>query len=205
MDEPLAALDAGRKAEILPVLERLNTASGIPIVYVTHAVSEVARLADHVVLMEHGSVVAAGPVSELLARLDVRLPVGEDAGVVLQGAIGERDPQWSLARLDVAGASFWTSDEGSPIGRRVRLRVLARDVSLSRERQTGISTLNQIPVVVDQLADDMNPSQVTVRVRLRDGPDSALLARITRRSAQVMSIAPGQALWALVKAVSLLE
>jgi molybdate transport system ATP-binding protein len=204
MDEPLAALDAARKAEILPAIERLNELSGITIVYVSHAISEVARLADHVVLMDAGQVVASGAVAELLSRLDLPLPPGEDAGVVLLGEVGALDGPWHLARLDVPGASFWTRDPALPLGHRLRLRVLARDVSLSLVEQPGSSIVNQIPAVVEAIADDAHPSQLLVRLRTREGA-SALLARVTRRSAQALALAPGQPVWAMVKSVALLD
>ena len=204
MDEPLAALDAARKAEILPAIERLNALSGITIVYVSHAIAEVARIADHVVLMEAGKTVASGPVAELLSRLDLPLPPGEDAGVVLQGAVGALDAEWQLARLDVPGAAFWTRDPALPIGHRIRLRVLARDVSLSLVAQPESSIVNQIEATVEAIADDTHPSQVLVRLRTRAGP-SALLARVTRRSAQALALAPGKAVWAMVKSVALLD
>ena len=204
MDEPLAALDAARKAEILPAIERLNALSGITIVYVSHAISEVARLADHVVLMDAGRTVAAGPVAELLSRLDLPLPPGEDAGVVLQGAVGALDAEWHLARLDVPGAAFWTRDPALPVGHRIRLRVLARDVSLSLVAQPASSIVNQVEAVVEAIADDTHPSQVLVRLRTRTGT-SALLARVTRRSAQALALAPGLAVWAMVKSVALLD
>jgi molybdate transport system ATP-binding protein len=204
MDEPLAALDAARKAEILPAIERLNALSGITIVYVSHAIAEVARLADHVVLMEAGRAIAAGPVAELLSRLDLPLPPGEDAGVVLQGEVGAIDVPWQLARLDVPGAAFWTRDPALPVGQRIRLRVLARDVSLSLVEQPLSSIVNQMPATVDAIADDTHPSQVLVRLRTRDGA-SVLLARVTRRSAQALALAPGMAVWAMVKSVALLD
>jgi molybdate transport system ATP-binding protein len=204
MDEPLAALDAARKAEILPAIERLNALSGITLVYVSHAIAEVARLADHVVLMDAGKVVASGPVGELLGRLDLPLPPGEDAGVVLQGEVGALDARWQLARLDVPGAAFWTRDPGLPVGQRLRLRVLARDVSLSLAEQPQSSIVNQVAAMVEALGDDAHPSQVLVRVRTRDGA-SVLLARVTRKSAQALALAPGQAVWAMVKSVALLD
>ncbi len=204
MDEPLAALDAARKAEILPAIERLNEASGITIVYVSHAISEVARLADHVVLMDAGKAVASGAVGDLLSRLDLPLPPGEDAGVVLQGEVGALDAAWQLARIDTPGASFWTRDPALPVGHRIRLRVLARDVSLSLVEQPGSSIINQIPATVEAIADDAHPSQVLVRVRTHTG-SSALLARVTRRSAQALALAPGLAVWAMVKSVALLD
>jgi molybdate transport system ATP-binding protein len=204
MDEPLAALDAARKAEILPAIERLSERSGITIVYVSHAIAEVARLADHVVLMEAGRAVASGPVGELLSRLDLPLPPGEDTGVVLLGEVGALDAPWHMARLDVPGASFWTRDPALPVGHRIRLRVLARDVSLSLAEQPASSIVNQIPVVVEAIADDTHPSQVLVRLRTQGGT-SVLLARVTRRSAQALALAPGLSLWAMVKSVALLD
>jgi len=208
MDEPLAALDAARKAEILPALERLNAASGIPIVYVSHAVSEVARLADQVVVMEAGRVVASGPVGELLARLDLPLPAGEDAGVVLQGVVGALDAEWQLARLDVPGAAFWSRDPGLPLGAAIRLRVLARDVSLGQAPFEASSIQNQLPAVVEAIAEDaQHPAQALVRLRtlMDEGPGTALLARVTRRAAHALELAPGRRVWAMVKSVALME
>jgi molybdate transport system ATP-binding protein len=204
MDEPLAALDAQRKAELLPYLERLHDELAIPIVYVSHAIDEVARLADHLVLMEAGRAVAAGPLADMLARLDLPLPLGEDAGVVLEGVVGERDAQWQLARLDVdaEGCSLWARDHGLPLGQRVRLRVLARDVSLTRALQAGTSIGNQLHATVEAIADDTHPALALVRVRVGSAP---LVARLTRRSAHALELAVGMGVWAQVKTVALME
>ena len=207
MDEPLAALDAQRKADILPYLERLHEALEIPVIYVSHALDEVARLADHLVLMDAGRVLANGPLADLLARLDLPLARGEDAGVVLDGVVGERDERWQLARLEVGGASgrdcsLWARDQGLPIGRRVRLRVLARDVSLTRSPQTGTSIGNQLRGTVEAIADDTHPALALVRVRVGA---VALVARLTRRSAHALELTPGMAVWAQVKSVALME
>jgi molybdate transport system ATP-binding protein len=206
MDEPLAALDAKRKAELLPYLERLHEELAIPIVYVSHAIDEVARLADHLVLMEAGRVVAAGPLADMLARLDLPLPLGEDAGVVLEGMVGERDAEWQLARLDVgeqgAACCLWARDQGLPLGRRVRLRVLARDVSITLAPQSGTSIGNQLRATVETIADDSHPGLALVRVRVGGTP---LVARLTRRSAHALALAPGMTVWAQVKSVALME
>ena len=131
LDEPLAALDAQRKAEVLPLLERLHTELAIPIVYVSHAIDEVARLAHHLVLLEQGRVLAAGPLADMLARLDLPTARGEGAGVVLDAVLAECDAHWQLARFDIGGGqSLWARDPGLASGRALRLRVLARDVSL---------------------------------------------------------------------------
>ncbi|MFT3956389.1 MAG: molybdenum ABC transporter ATP-binding protein [Piscinibacter sp.] len=208
MDEPLAALDAKRKAEVLPYLDRLHEELGIPIVYVSHAIDEVARLADHLVLMDAGRVLADGPLPDMLARLDLPVAFGDDAGVVLDAVVGERDPHWQLARLDVAGADggeacrMWSRDAGLAVGRRVRLRVLARDVSLTRTPQTGTSIGNQLRGTIEAIADDDHPALALVRVRVGTAP---VVARLTRRSAHALELAIGMPVWAQVKTVALME
>jgi molybdate transport system ATP-binding protein len=204
MDEPLAALDPKRKAEVLPYLDRLHEELGIPVVYVSHSIDEVARLADHLVLMDAGRVLADGPLPDMLARLDLPVAFGDDAGVVLDAVVGERDAQWQLARLDVDGQAcrLWSRDAGLPVGRRVRLRVLARDVSLTRTPQTGTSIGNQLRGTVEAIADDDHPALALVRVRVGSAP---VVARLTRRSAHALELAVGMPVWAQVKTVALME
>ena len=207
MDEPLAALDSARKAEILPYLEGLNAALAIPIVYVSHAMAEVSRLADHLVLLEQGRVVAQGPLAEVLARIDLPQALGDEAGVVLDGVVGARDAAWHLARLDVDGpdCGLWARDAGLAVGQRVRLRVLARDVSLTRAPQTGTSIGNQLRGCVEAIADDSHPGLALVRVRVGPSGTVPLVARLTRRSAHALGLTPGMAVWAQVKTVALAE
>ncbi|WP_298828976.1 molybdenum ABC transporter ATP-binding protein [uncultured Piscinibacter sp.] len=204
MDEPLAALDAQRKAEVLPYLDRLHEELGIPVVYVSHSIDEVARLADHLVILEAGRVLADGPLPDMLARLDLPVAFGDDAGVVLDATIGERDARWQLVRLDVDGEAcrLWTRDQGLPVGRRVRLRVLARDVSLTRTPQTGTSIGNQLRGTIEAIADDAHPALALVRVRVGAAP---VVARLTRRSAHALELAVGMPVWAQVKTVALME
>jgi molybdate transport system ATP-binding protein len=204
MDEPLAALDAQRKAELLPYLDRLHDQLGVPVIYVSHSIDEVARLADHLVLMEEGRVLADGALPDMLARLDLPVAFGDDAGVVLDGVVGERDLQWQLARLDVEGGacSLWARDQGLPVGRRVRLRVLARDVSLTRTPQTGTSIGNQLRGTIEAIADDSHPALALVRVRVGAVP---VVARLTKRSAHTLALVPGMPVWAQVKTVALME
>lgn len=204
MDEPLAALDAPRKAEVLPFLDRLHDELGIPIVYVSHAIDEVARLADHLVLMSAGRVQVDGPVADMLARLDLPVAQGDEAGVVLDGIVAERDAQWQLARLDVDGETcrFWARDQGLPVGRRVRLRVLARDVSLARSPPSSTSIGNQMHGTVEAIADDEHPALALVRVRVGTAP---VVARLTKRSAHALGLSVGAPVWAQVKTVALME
>ncbi len=199
MDEPLAALDLARKQEILPFLERLHDELEIPILYVSHAPDEVARLADYLVVLERGRAVAQGPLTEILARLDLPIRLGEDAGVVLDAVVAERDAAWRLKRVSFAGGAFWVRDSGAPLGQPVRVRILARDVSLALESHAGTSILNILPARVEQIADDAHPAQALVRLDVGGSP---LLARLTKRSVHALELAPGKAVWAQVKAVA---
>ena len=201
MDEPLAALDLARKLEFMPYLERLHRALDIPVLYVTHAPDEVARLADHIVVMDAGRAIASGPLTETLARLDLPIRLGEDAGVVLDAQVAERDTAWHLARVAFAGGSLWVRDGGQPIGQPVRVRILARDVSLALAPVSGTSIQNCLSATVRQLADDSHPALCLVQLAI--GP-SLLLARLTRRSAASLDLTPDMPVWVQIKAVALI-
>ncbi|MFP5430419.1 MAG: molybdenum ABC transporter ATP-binding protein [Gammaproteobacteria bacterium] len=200
LDEPLASLDLPRKQEILPYLERLHETLDIPVLYVSHAPDEVARLADYLVALDNGRVQASGPLAETLTRLDLPIRLGEDAGAILDGVVGEVDATWHLVRVDFAGGSLWTRDQGLAVGRRVRIRVLARDVSLAADPGTS-SIQNVLQGEVDAVSDDDHPGLVLVRMRV--GP-SLVLARLTRRAAAALDVAPGRQLWLQVKSVALM-
>ncbi len=200
MDEPLAALDLARKQEILPYLKRLHDELEIPMLYVSHAPDEVAHLADHLVVLEQGRVLASGPLGETLARLDLPIRLGEDAGVVLEGAMAERDAHWHLARIAFPGGHLWVRDSGVPVGQRVRVRILARDISLALETHDDSSILNVLPATVEQIAADTHPALALVRLNVGGVP---LVARITHRSAANLNLRPGLNVWAQIKAVAL--
>jgi len=204
MDEPLSALDLARKQEILPYLERLHDELDTPILYVSHAPDEVARLADHIVVLRDGRAVASGPLTETLARLDLPIHLGEDTGVVLDAVVAERDAQWQLARATFSGnpdAGVWVRDGGHTLGQHVRVRILARDVSLALTRHSGTSIQNILPGVVLELGDDSHPALSLVKM---DIGGVALVARLTRRSAHDLGLAPGQIVYAQIKAVALI-
>ncbi len=202
MDEPLAALDIARKMEFLPYLERLHDELDIPVVYVSHAPDEVARLADHIVLMQEGRTVAAGPLTETLARLDLPIHLGEDAGVVLRAVVVERDTAWHLARVEFPGGSLWVRDGGHAVGHAVRVRILARDVSIALAPVVGTSIQNCLPATVEQMADDYHPALSVLRLRVGGSP---LLVRLTRRSAAGLQLQPGKPVWVQIKAVALID
>ena len=200
MDEPLASLDHARKQEILPYLERLRDELEVPVLYVSHAADEVARLADHLVVMAGGRAVAQGPLSATLARLDLPIRLGEDAGAVFEATVAERDAQWHLARVEFDGGELWVRDSGVALGRKVRLRILARDVSIAASRHDDVSIMNLLPATVIAHAAEDHPSLVLVQLRIGA---TLLLARLTRRSAQRLDLAPGRQVWVQIKAVAL--
>jgi molybdate transport system ATP-binding protein len=201
MDEPLAALDSASKRAILPFLERLHDELDIPVIYVSHDPDEVARLADHLVLMEAGRVTASGPPAELLTRLDLPLARSADAEALITAEVAGHDEQDQLTELTFSGGSFMVPYRDLAVGSRVRLRVLARDVSLTLSRATDSSILNIFPVVVTERV-EQNPSQMLVRL---DAAGTTLLCRITRRSARTLGLQPGSQVFAQIKTAAILD
>ncbi len=201
MDEPLSALDSASKQDILPYLERLHRELDIPVFYVSHAMDEVARLADHLVLLEQGRVIASGELHETLARLDLPTAYYDDAGAVLDATVAQHDERYHLTRLEFSGGSLWVSKVEQPSGNRVRARVLARDVSIATQPPQGSSITNILPARIAEIRDEENDK---VMVRMMVGDSQALLSRITRRSRDLLSLASGMDVFAQVKSVALM-
>lgn len=205
MDEPLAALDHPRKQEILPYFERLHAELEIPMLYVSHAPDEVARLADHLVLLDAGRVQASGPIAEMLTRIDLPLAHEHDAAAIIEATVNELNDEFHLAQLHFPGGSFFVPDQDLAVGTKVRLRIMARDVSLTLQRQSDTSILNILPCVVEELTEEsamQTRAQLLVRLNANGVP---LLARITRKSAHALALTPGTPVFAQIKAVSLLS
>lgn len=200
MDEPLASLDSARKAEILPYLERLQSELNIPIIYVSHAIDEVARLADHMVLLESGKVTASAPTRELLTRLDLSLAHGDTASAVLTATVISHDASDHLTTVRFDGGQLAVPMSTAKIGQSLRIRVQARDVSLTLAKQTGTSILNILSATVTALSPD-SPGQLMVAL---DTGGCPLLARVTTRSAHALGLAPGLTLFAQIKGVAIL-
>lgn len=201
MDEPLAALDRKSKQEILPYLERLHDELAMPVLYVSHAQDEAARLADHLVLLDAGRVHASGRLADLRTRLDLARDLGAEADAIIEAEIAAHDETFHLSYLDFSGGRFSVARIGLPIGHQARLRVLARDVSITLQPQTGTSILNIFPALVEGLA-EKDPARMLVRLDLAGTP---LLAGITRKSAELLQLTPGRRVYAQVKAVALVE
>jgi molybdate transport system ATP-binding protein len=201
MDEPLAALDAPRKAEILPFLDRLKDAFALPVLYVTHSFGEVARLADRLVALEAGRILGQGPLSEVLARPDLPLLSGRaDAAAALDATVAGHDDARGLTRLDVGGAALLAPRLDRPAGARVRALVLARDVLIATEAPRGLSARNVLPAEVVRL-DARADGTVLAALGLAGAPVQ-LLAAVTRDAVTGLGLAPGRPVWAVVKSVA---
>jgi molybdate transport system ATP-binding protein len=202
MDEPLSALDQQSKNDILPYLEQLRDTLSTPIIYVTHSIHEVARLAHHLVVMESGKVLANGPLTDTLARLDLPIHQKENAGVVIEATIKKRDKQWHLALVEFPGGHLWVRDPGKQTGYRLRVRIMARDVSIALERQEQTSILNLLPAEVTEIVPDGHPAARLVKLKIGNTP---ILSRITARSETALRLTAGKQIWAQIKSVAVLE
>jgi len=203
MDEPLASLDPPRRHELLGYLSQLPREFGLPILYVTHQIDEVLRLADQVVVMSEGRTVASGPTLELLSDMSLQPLVGRfEAGSVLAGSIIEQLADWQLTRVDVAGQAITVAALDAPVGASVRLRIRARDVALQREVMPS-SASNQLHGTVLRLLEREGPfCAVELALQPEAHAGERLWALVTRRSAASLGLASGQAVVASFKAVA---
>ncbi len=206
MDEPLSALDSNSKREILPMIASLRQRFNIPIVYVSHALDEVARLADHLVLMERGRVLASGDIQLMLSQLDLPLARGANAESVIEAVVALHDDQFGLTYLDSLVGRFSVlkrslpMGELLPLGEKVRLLIAARDVSITLDRQRNTSILNIFPATIDQI-ETTGVAQVTIRLISNNTP---VLARLTKKSASLMNLKLGDSVYLQAKSVAIL-
>lgn len=200
MDEPLAALDWSRKQEILPWLERLRDELSVPMLYVTHSADEMARLADRVICFERGSIVAEGPLEDVL--LEHWPGQGEQgASAVVSGVVTERSSQWHTASVRAQGAVFEVADAGLGVGEAVRLRIMARDVSVALTESKDSSIRNILPAVVTAMRGIDADSHVVLTL---EAGGCRMLSRVTRRSVEALGIGVGMQLYAQVKAAAII-
>ena len=202
LDEPMAALDIARKQEILPWLERLRRELQIPVLYVTHSVDELTRLADHVVVLQQGRVLSSASPQASMVHPAVVRAVGDLAGTLTEGRVAARDEVFHLACIDSEAGPLWVRDQGLRIDQSVRLRILARDVSLSLAEHDSSTIANRLPGVIEAIDPDSHPSQALVRVRCGQ---ALVLARITHRSMQQLCLDVGSSVWCQIKSVALAD
>ncbi len=207
LDEPLASLDGPSKAEILPYLERVRDELALPMIYVTHAPEEVARLADQLILLENGRIQAYGTLNQLLTAPDLPLAHLDDAAAVLPARVLGHDAHYALSELAVPGGSLWIAGCQLAQGSATRVRILARDVSLALQPSPGSSILNSLPAQLVDLSADRDPANLLARLELRaqGQPSQSILARLTRRSADRLNLQVGMRVHAQIKAVALMR
>jgi len=201
MDEPLASLDQQHKNELMPFLENLRDQLSVPIIYVSHSPDEVARLADHLVLIEQGKVLATGPANEILTRFDLPLAHDFDASAIIETRPGAYDSQFDLSSLEFDGGSLLVPGKIQATGSSLRVRILARDVSLTLQHQSETSILNIVAARVVEMSPD-DSARMLVKL---DANGIILLARITRKSGTALKLTPGLAVYAQIKTVALLS
>ena len=201
LDEPLSALDLKRKNEILPYLDSIHNDLEIPILYVTHSQDEMSRLADHLLLIEDGNIVGSGPVNDMLTRFDMPLSHGGDAVSIIEAEVLKRDSEFNLMHLDFLGGQFIVPDNSFPVQTKVRIRVVARDVSLTKSKQVDTSILNIFTAMVQEIVNE-GEAQVMVRLQIKE---TILLACITRKSSYKLRLEKGSEVFVQVKSVAILS
>jgi len=202
LDEPLSSLDTAKKNEILPYIEKLRDTIHIPILYVTHSMNEVARLADYIVVLKNGVVCAQGKLSDVLTNIDSAIILGDEAGTVLTATVDKIDTRWNLASIRFNGGSVWIRDCGYLQGALVRIRILARDVSIASNYPSLTSIQNIFEGEVDSIGNDEHHSLSLVKIKVGA---SFILARLTRRALRQLEIVVGKKIWAQVKSAAIIE
>jgi len=201
LDEPLSALDLKRKNEILPYLDNLHSQLEIPVLYVTHSQDETSRLADHLMLIEDGKITGKGPINEMLTSFDLPMSHSGDAISIFDARVMSHDNDFNLMHLEFKGGQFIVPDNKLTIGSLVRIRVAARDVSITQKKQVDTSILNIFPAVVEEMVPE-GDAQVMVRLTLKD---VVLLACLTRKSAISLKLNKGSSVFVQVKSVAILS
>ena len=196
LDEPMAALDEGRRQEIMPWLERLRDELHTPMLYVTHSSQEAARLGDHMVLLKNGQVTHSGAVTDIFRRID-----DQDTSAILTARVVSKDLPWQLAELACDDITIWTADNDLAIDQTVRLRIAARDVSVSTSKPLNTSIQNQITGLITAIENDRHPSHALVTIGCGK---TQLFARVTRKAVHTLGLSVEQKVWAQIKAVALL-
>jgi molybdate transport system ATP-binding protein len=199
MDEPLASLDEARKTEILPYIERLRDTAGVPIIYVSHQIAEVARLATTLVILSEGRVAAVGPTAAIMGRIDLFPLTGRaEAGAILATRVAAHDAAFGLTTLRASAGELRVPHLDLPVGAALRIRIRARDVMIALEAPQGLSALNVLPGTVAEIRGADGP---IVEMRL-DCAGEALIARLTRRSVETLGLIPGRPVYAVIKSIA---
>jgi molybdate transport system ATP-binding protein len=186
----------------LPYLERLRSSFNIPILYVSHAVDEIVRLADHAVIMQQGKPITQGSITDLFSRADLPLGVSNELGAILECKVIERDKQWNLMRVAFNGGELWLPNVENGQNNTQRIRVLASDVSLTLTPHTDSSILNVLSGKITEIINDLVPAMILVRLKVGE---SYLLARLTQKSSQKLALTSGKSVWIQIKSAAIVR
>ena len=214
LDEPLSSLDQSRKNDVLPYLEALCAELNVPALYVSHSLDEVSRLADYMVVLKNGSVAAHGSLIDVVNDMTFSGESGHEVSVLINAVVEKVDQEWGLVHASIAGATLLLRDDLLQRNQRFRLRLYARDISISLSAHSDSSILNVVPAVVSSLSPDRNPASVMVRLKLSNEEqtgiaatkgESEIIAQLTRKSVAKLNLKEGQQVWAQVKSVAILR
>ncbi len=205
MDEPLSALDAGRKSEIMPYLEKLtqNLERPIPILYVTHSLEEVSRLADEIILIQAGKIIKQGSLEAILPTLSSGdTSPSDNLGVVFKCQVMEQEKEWHLNKVSFDEQELWLHDKALQRGDRLRVRILAKDVSLALSNHQDSSILNRLSCEIVEIKSDQDDAYALVKLKLKE---AYLLAQITKKSVATLKLEVGMQVWAQIKSVAIID
>ena len=203
MDEPLASLDQARKQEVLPFIRKLHDELDVPIIYVSHSLSEVLQITDTMVFMQQGKNIATGSLMSLCSQLELVDYLGDMSGAVIETTVAEHDDEFGLTRLHFAGQDLYVPLQHLAIGQKQRVHVLARNVGIALEApQVTTSFLNIYQAKVIEIA---QPNMTTHSVQLKLDIGVPVVASISRKSLHALQLSPGQTCYVLIKAVSLTQ
>ncbi len=202
MDEPLSALDATAKQEVMAFLEHIKYQYSLPIFYVSHSINEVMRLADDMVVLDKGKVQTQGSVVEVFSNLNLPFQTGDESGVILHGAVESIDQTWQLALVSIGNSNLWVNSDRCWVGQSIRLRVLARDVSITLKAENETSILNKLPAVIKGITAANTRFNSLLQLDI-DG--STIFGRVTNKSISQLSLVEGKRVWAQVKTVAVMH
>ena len=201
MDEPLASLDNARKQDVLPYLAALQGMFNIPMLYVSHSTDEVCKLADHVIVLHQGKVVIQGPIADVFSSAQLPFVYRTETSTIVQATIVDKSERWHLLKAEFAGNSLWLQDNNQTVGKAVRLRILANDVSLSLTDEKDSTILNRIEGRISGIEIDKNGATALVTLELMR---TEIVAQVTRKSVDDLFLMVGMKIWAQIKSVAVL-
>jgi len=202
MDEPLSSLDEKRKSEILHYISNLKNILSIPILYVSHSIKEVAHLADHMLVLDKGQLIAQGPVNDVFSTLDIAEHLKDDANTIIETTVKEIEQDWQLAKVAFDGGSLWVAQQDKVVGQKLRVQLLAKDISLSKSEHQDSSILNRLPCKIVEIRYCNKSSSALVKLA---AGQVKLVARLTQKSVSMLQLQTGCDVWAQIKSVAVID